>query len=202
MCWWRAPSIDRHTPCRPLSSQCSSLSSMEFTGRARTTAPHRAVHCNSFALCLEDPTAASKMHPRTRSPHELAPITPCVLQAEHAWCCDGSRGGLRGPAMWRSGGNEAEVRIPSTQCALRVSRPPASHSRGAWSSRFLGRNARLSPFPRRSGAKHVLPLFRTARSLAHKLLASERSPAAPPPSPIPCGCSGGEGAVKAAMGGR
>ena len=144
-----------------------------------TTAPHRAVHCNSFALCLEDPTAASKMHPRTRSPH--APITPCVLQAEHAWCCDGSRGGLRGPAMWRSGGNEAEVRI---QCALRVSRPPASHSRGAWPSRFLGRNARLSSFPRRGGAKRVLPLFRTARSLTQELLASERPPGAPPPAPF------------------
>ena len=74
--------VDRSTqPCRPLSSQCSSRrwSSQGERGRQHHTVPSIAIASRCASRILQP---ASKMHPRTRSPYQLAPITPCVLQAE------------------------------------------------------------------------------------------------------------------------
>ena len=129
----------RHThtqPCRPLSSQCSSRrwSSQGERGRQHHTVPSIAIASRCASRILRP---ASKMHPRTRSPYQLAPITPCVLQAEQGCMV------LRWQPRWAKRPRHVEEREernggahPPQPNVICVSLAPLLHiiilSRGAW----------------------------------------------------------------------
>ena len=102
--------------------------------------------------------------------------------------------------MWRSGGNEAEVRIqPNVLC---VSLAPLLHIVEGHGHPASSDGMLVSPPSLGVAEQNACYLCSERRGVSLRAPGLGKAPRCPPPSPIPCGCSGGEGAVKAAMGGR